>query len=304
VLSADLSRERVGGAVIAGGVVTAAVVIATLSPIRAVAAAQGPAQVRPDPRFEVVSVRPNRGADMAMRVETQPGGRFVAINTPLRQLIALAYGVDEIDITGGPPWMNNSFRSAGWVNNDRFDVMATAEGELPPWSQPLALEVQSMLRSLLEDRFGLVVRTETREVPGFTLARARTDGQLGPALTPSTIDCARLHAQRAPGDGPPPCGMRIAPGVIVLEGVDMASLATALRGTLGRPVSDGTGLTGTFDMQLSWEIGEPAPDAVGVPRRADALIDALRSQAALRLDPSRHTVAALVVETARQPDPN
>ena len=263
-----------------------------------------PVGTRSEPTFEVASIRPNKGREMVMRTETQPGGRFVALNTPLRQLIALAYGVDESDITGGPPWMNNSFRSAGWVNNDRFDVIAKAEGELPPWSQPLAHEVQLILRSLLADRFGLVVHMQTREVPGFTLTRARADGKLGGALKPSKTDCPKLYAERRPGEGPPPCGIRVAPGVIVLEGTDIAALSRALAGVLGRPVADGTGLTGTFDLQLSWEVATPTLEAAGVPRLADNLIDALREHTALTLEPARHSVPALVVDAVRQPEPN
>lgn len=67
-----------------------------------------------------------------------------------------------------------------------------------------------MLRSLLADRFHLTMDTSTREMRVYTLVRAREDGQLGPAIHPSTPDCVAVTAARARGEqaGDALCGVQ------------------------------------------------------------------------------------------------
>jgi hypothetical protein len=48
-------------------------------------------QPAPLPTFEVASVKPNIGGPGKMQTDTRPGGVYVAVNTPLRLLIADAY---------------------------------------------------------------------------------------------------------------------------------------------------------------------------------------------------------------------
>jgi uncharacterized protein (TIGR03435 family) len=48
---------------------------------------------------------------------------------------------------------------------------------------------RAMLRNLLEDRFGLRVRRETREVPVYLLTRLDERGALGPNLRRAAKDC-------------------------------------------------------------------------------------------------------------------
>ncbi len=67
-----------------------------------------------------------------------------------------------------------------------------------------------MVRSLLAERFGLVVHREIRELPSFTLTMRRSDRRLGPQLTPSDTDCEVVRAARQSAQGatiiPPPPG--------------------------------------------------------------------------------------------------
>lgn len=96
---------------------------------------------------------------------TPPGGRFTAVNITTLQLIEWAYQLPPSRIAG----------ATGWVASEHFDVEARAGGEVPP------PRLRQMVRRLLADRFGLIVRNEQREVPAFTLVPNRSDSRPGPA---------------------------------------------------------------------------------------------------------------------------
>ena len=250
----------------------------------------------PLPRsFEVASIKPNKSGDAAVRVETSPGGRFIATNISLRSLLRLAYGVDDEQIAGGPSWMNR----------DGFDVRAVAATELPPMNGPFGAggALPELVKSLLTDRFGLMAHAEMREAEIYLLVVAREDRRLGDGLQRSAIDCAALFAQRRPDAPSPSCGMRIAPGSITLAGVPIAQLASALSAIVRRPVVDRTGLAGTYDLELHWQM-QPPPSANAPPAAAPdgpTLATALQDAAGLRLERTRAPQQVLVVDAAHQP---
>src|SRR5579884_1867759 len=97
--------------------------------------------------FEVASIKPSVGAAPDIRPS---GGTLTFIGMTLRDLIAIAYEVLDFQIVG----------ASGWVNSDRFDIIAKAQGR-PSIKQMMV----PMLQNLLDDRFHLRVRRETRELP-------------------------------------------------------------------------------------------------------------------------------------------
>src|SRR6185312_12179700 len=117
-----------------------------------------------------------------------------------------------------------------------------------------------MLRSLLRERFKLVVRRETREMPIYAMVRAREDGKLGVELKSSTTDCEALGAARQAGSAQPlpkpgerpVCGVRMGFGELAGGGFPLSSLASALVQTVQRTVVDRTGLVGNFDFHVRW----------------------------------------------------
>ncbi len=248
--------------------------------------------------FEVASIKPNKSGDAGVSVETAPGGRFTATNISLRSLLRLAYGLGDEQIAGGPSWMNR----------DGFDVRAVAATELPPMTGPFGAggALPELLKSLLADRFGLTAHPETREADIYLLVVAREDARLGDALQRSAIDCAALFAQRRPDAPSPSCGMRIAPGTIRLAGVPIAQLASALSAIVRRPVVDRTGLAGTYDLELHWQM-PPPPSANAPPAAAPdgpTLATALQDAAGLRLEKTRAPQQVLVVDAVHQPSPD
>ncbi len=223
------------------------------------------AQAPASPTFEVASVKPNRSGENHIMIGFQPGGRFTAMEAPLSELIALAYGTPQPlpsnRMTGGPQW----------IETERFDVIAKAGRDLQIGSDDPAPAMIPMLRGLLADRFKLVVHTERRDMPTYELAMARNDHALGPRLHASTTDCAALMAAVRARGGQPlgpserSCVMRMFPGTVSGSSATMAQFVNVLARFVGRTVVDRTGLTGNYDLELQW-----APDQMPFRCAADA----------------------------------
>jgi uncharacterized protein (TIGR03435 family) len=248
--------------------------------------------------FEVASIRRNltgnqQGGGLAA---PQPGGRFIAIGAPLRRLVVDAY--DGVEVVGGPAWMNT----------DRFDVNARGNGDGSP------AEIRRMLRALLVERFKLVVHTETRLMPVYELTLVRADGR-GPRLRESDAKCTEEARNFLP-DGrpgfPPACGdYRLGARALTARGMTMGRLARVLRGRVGRPVLDGTGLTTAYDLEIEWssDLGllQAPPGAAGANELTPdgvSLFTALQEQLGLRLQATRGKVDVIVVDRAEPPTPN
>src|SRR5688572_16516932 len=139
----------------------------------------GAAAVQADPpqspplSFEVASVRRNTSGAAAMSVRVGEGGRFMATNLPLRQLIRYAHELQDSELIGGSPEQLA----------ERFDVTAT-----PPRAASVR-EVRIMVQALLATRFKLKSRRDMRELPVYYLEVARTDQRLGPQLRLSAAKC-------------------------------------------------------------------------------------------------------------------
>lgn len=276
-------------------------------------AAPGSAQASPPAtsstaatEFEVASVKPNKSGDNRVMMGMQPGGRFTGTNVSLRQLLTLAYRVQPFQIVNAP----------GWAESDRFDIAAKGSGNPTPEG------IQSMLRGLLADRFGLVAHTESREMPVYALTLARADGRLGPKLKESSTDCQALAGRgRAGGpaappagpssNGPSPCGVRVGPGAVSGGGMALSQLASAIAPMTGRVIEDRTGLTARYDLELSWTpdqgVGPGGPVGAPAPPSGDAgasLFTAIQEQLGLKLEPARGQVSVVVIDTVSLPSPD
>ena len=182
---------------------------------------------------------------------------------------------------------------------------------------PTDEQTRLMLQRLLEDRFQLSLRGETREVPAYRLVLLHQDGRLGPRLVRSNVDCAAWLAEKRPqvgmgGPSPVPGGRRPAcmitgsrQGFVTGGTRTIAEFTGPLQSFVGRPIADETGLTGTFDIDLIWTpdeslapAGTPRPD-VGV-----SLFTALQEQLGLKLEPTRRPFAVRVIQRVERPRPD
>ena len=262
-------------------------------------------------RFEVASVKarppataPVAGGGTGGGPLGRQGERFITVDRSLRDVIRHAYMMEAYEtIEDGPAWLD-----------DHFDITAVI-----PQSATSADAHRTMLQTLLTERFRLNVRWSTREMPVYSLVRARRDDRLGPGLKPSTTDCRNPGPPQLPGPGEPSrtpeqlaeltkpaCDMVYQPfrARIFGGGQTMDDLARILSRipALKAPVVNRTSLTGRFDFELLYasERQTPSPGVDSPP----PLSVAVEEQLGLKLESSRGQVRTLVVDRIERPTPD
>jgi uncharacterized protein (TIGR03435 family) len=243
------------------------------------------------PSFDVASVRQNTSGEFVGSFGYEPGGLLVVVNNPVRTLVRSAYSLQNYQILGGPEWMNS----------DRYDVTARAAGNA---SED---QLRLMLRRLLSERFRLVTRSETREIPIYALVIAGPDRTVGAGLKRAAVDCMAMAQPPQSQGNRPACGTRSMPGLIIGTGVSMADLARNLAGPSGRMVVDRTGLTGVWNFDLKYVPDQPPSAIPGLPSPpADgaSLFTALQEQLGLRFESQLAPVDVLTIVSIERPAEN
>ena len=249
------------------------------------------------PAFDVVSVKRNLSGG-PVTAYPEPGG-LVVRNFNARELVELAYGMPEYQVTGGPEW----------AATERFDILAKSDLR-PPYPQMLM-----MLRATLAQRFQLATRVESRDRPRYALVVARADKRLGPGLRAATDECVALVLPKGGPPPPPPppgapaaaCPSMFGPGFMSVRQEEIATIAEHLarEPNLQRPVVDKTGLSGKYNADANWSFeGRPVPAGAPVFRMnpdAPDLFTALREQLGLRLQSERGPVEVLVIDRMERP---
>jgi uncharacterized protein (TIGR03435 family) len=205
------------------------------------------------------------------------------------RLTALGGSLDQL-LTGGP----------SWIGTDAFDVEAKAEDTEHTTQDQLRV----MLQNLLAQRFNLKFHREKRESQGFDLVIARGGLKMKPSDT----------SDKTPGGMSMSIGNPAAGGISSVSGLrsTMATIVGFLSGRLGRAIQDRTGLTGNYDFSLNWTPGEgesngiagfldhsPAPATA--PEPGVSIFTALQEQMGLRLESTKVTIEAIVIDSAERP---
>jgi uncharacterized protein (TIGR03435 family) len=269
--------------------------IASLIPLLALGVEVAACQ--PAPSFEVASIRLNKNADEKGAMEFPPGGeRFAATNVPLSLLIATAYGVTIPQFS----WQNSALP----VLSERYDVQAKADH---PVSRA---EMSRLLQSLLEDRFKLVVRRETRDLQSYALVVDKGGPLLHLSEASHVNDAAPLNPYHARGD-------ERSSGYLAFKDETMSDFAFRLSTLVvldGRVVVDKTGLDGHYDFELKFSpepafapatganLREPLPASILIA--GPSIFTALREQLGLSLEPRKIPIEVLSVERAERPTEN
>ena len=271
------------------------------------------AQTAPTPlTFEVASVKPSApdaagGGRFPMMRETmrqmmrnnrQPGlipmtdpGRVRLENWALLDLIAAAYRVPATQVFG-----------PSWLADQAFDI----EAKMPGGTQKEQLN--AMLQSLLEERFGLKVHRESQTKSGFALVVGKSGPKLKPAEPPpvptpgltgeeqkakdkeqaqqqtdAMMKRMQERIQENRENGTPLGGISSAS----FDSITSEELAARLVKFAEAPVIDQTGLTGKYSVSIeTWK----SPDVPG-----GTVFDAVE-KLGLKLEPRKITVETVVVD--------
>ena len=172
-----------------------------------------------------------------------------------------------------------------------------------------------MLQALLADRFRLVARLEKREVSVLALMLARSDGKLGKNLLESkgcvAPGSAAAKEAASAGAQTPICGPKTGgAGRLILTGTPIQQFTALLGLMLSRTVVDKTGLTGRYDIDLTFTPEQPIPAGANIPGppadpSGPSIYTAVREQLGLKLESQRDQEEVLVIDRVeRQPSEN
>ncbi len=231
--------------------------------------------------FEVATIKPSDPDHCCARNWSANGRHFAITNFYLKYLIQFAYGLQAEQVVG-----------PAWLDQDRFDVVGAVEGD----DNPSEHQWKVALQKLLADRFQLQFHREKRELPAYALVVAKG----GPKLTKSDGDL--IEGERA--------GFSGVPGQTMYGWGTNATIADFVgqmqRILLSRPVVDETGLTGIYNMGLTFTREDPM--AIGMESLPDTaapdLFTALRQQLGLELKPVKAPVDVLAIDRAERPTSN
>jgi uncharacterized protein (TIGR03435 family) len=232
------------------------------------------------PAFEVTSVKPapQDYRQRSGKFGCSAGGGFAAGGSPVTAIIRFAYGVKYFQILGGP----------AWAGDELYEI----EGKPPtPVSGTSSVEDQCrlMLQSLLRDRFKLVLRRESREIPAYALVVDKNGPKIKKVADSGTV---------VNGPGFTVNGSPMQMFDPKLTGWSMQQLAQALEvANLERPVVDRTGLEGIYKVALDFHQRDTPGEGIDVTT-------AVREQLGLRLESSTARFEMLVIDHLQRPDPN
>lgn len=216
-----------------------------------------------DPSFDVASIRTSEGKVQPV-IQTEPGTLTIR-NHGLLDTISWAYDMPFFQIT-----------APGWVNMERFDILAKAEGGADE------TKLRLMLRKLLADRFGLQVHNEEKEMQIYAMTLS---GQ------------PKFKETTEVGD---PEFTKGGPTMLIAHRVTMAELAEKISEPLERPVLDETGLKGRYEIKIDvsgYMIDQNGKDGGGPPPDLMSLLfKGLQEQLGLKLISKKENVKLLVVD--------
>ncbi len=247
--------------------------------------------------FEVVSIKLTNPAEQYMSVGGTRGN-FSARGISPKMLIVNAYDVHQFQVTGGPNWLDSVHYDIEAKADDAEskDYLTTNHDQLR-LAQAKRL---ARLQALLADRFKLKVHRLTKELPAYALVIAKH----GPKLQPSKDknDQSRY-------------GMRMGPGMLNGNQLSMEALTANLSNVLGSIVIDKTGLTGNYDLALTWKPDEHRANPLTSDdtskqtegtseEKGPSLFTAVQEQLGLKLVPQKGPVEVLVIDHIEKPSPN
>lgn len=217
--------------------------------------------------FETASVRQSQriaGHDGTVLITPL---RFSASNATLKRLIFEAFELPYSRIAGGPAWAESA----------EFDIEARAGA--PSTKEQMHL----MLRSLLEERFRLAIRTERKQGPAYFLVLGKDGAKLN---RPAEAATWKFHGTL--DEFADRLAVQLAIPILDDPTIPSHPAGPAI------PVLNRTGLDGSYDLAVDFR-PEPGADLFTLWQRV------LQEQIGLRLESHTAAVEMLVIDHAEKP---
>jgi len=233
-------------------------------------------------KFDVATIRPTpEGAPRGWSKPLPSGMGYSVQNFPIKLLISLIYRVPVLQIADAPLWLSRE----NYDIEARTDRVCTHD------------ELDEMLRSLLEERFGLKMHKITKEGPVFVLTVDKGGLKMKPAERGLPLAIPML-------DGPD--------GTYVGTQVPMEYLCWWLALQLRAdklPVINKTGMDGSYDLTLSFApiipVGSSAEDFPAAWMDRPSIFEAVQQQLGLKLERvAKGPVESYVVDQVTRPTAN
>lgn len=228
-----------------------------------------------DPDWEVVTI--HKGDPNQMNSGLNVQGRDIVVERKTVETLLLAgYGVHESQIMNAPDW----------IHSDLWDAKGYAD--VP--GQPGLTQLQTLLRKLLVERFGLVSHTEKRDLTVYAL----------------TVGKGALKIEKSAGDpnGLPNENDRESGGqrTMQLTNITMREFCLMMTYFMDRPVVDKTGLAGRYDFLLKYTFDETRAPADG--SAPATIFTAIQEQLGLKLEPVKTATDVMVIDKVERPGEN
>jgi uncharacterized protein (TIGR03435 family) len=220
------------------------------------------------PKFEVATVRPTAGpipgVPPIFGQQRSSTDTLTIRHTQLVEIIRRAFGVVDQELVGVPDSLKDQ----------RFDIIGKAAVPTP---DP---QLWVMVRPLLEERFKLKYHRERREVSGLALVVAKK----GTKLVKSEGGSNEIS---------------LAGGILTGHNVTLIRLAQLLSSVMRKPVSDMTGLEGSYDFTV-----DPKPYAGPGQDLPGMVISAIQEELGLKLESKKIELQVMVIDSIQAPDEN
>jgi uncharacterized protein (TIGR03435 family) len=253
--------------------------------------------------LEVATIKPsqNIAAGWVIRTSVTP---FGMTSVTVEDLVKFAYGIkSDAQLVEAPHWMETEhFDIQGKVS----DADAAAFYKLSGFDERDNV-LRLLTRSLLEDRFQLKARVETRDLPAYALVVDKGGIKMkevtpAPMPVPGIASAPSTHFR---GFSSPEPNVYRAGDYTMTSFVNWLSICYEVG---GRQVVDETGLKGSYDFVLR-DVSQKIPptgdaNASGTQVPTVSLFTALPDQLGLKLVPVKAPTEVLFIDHIEQPSPN
>jgi uncharacterized protein (TIGR03435 family) len=190
----------------------------------------------PEYGYEVASIHRSAPGDTSETFGVGPEGGLWSHGASVMVLLLWSYDLPDYRFADAP----------GWLSSERYDIMLTPDkADAAPGPDSSAKDAlgslgrnKQRLRAVLRDRFGLVMRVETRELPVYALTQAKGGTKLTATAGAHGADIS-FH----------PNGKT---GRVDASSVPIRFLTAFLSRELGRTLNDETGLGDMYTYRLDW----------------------------------------------------